>query len=172
MNKFSDLYDFVDLAQSNRKYTESVANNLKSSLKIFGKELTEEELGSVNLIKDRIEEIFNNVANNNKDKSIGSLNTYKARLLRIINDYKKYGANPGKIQGWTVNKRQFTPLLNNKDKKDKSLSLPTNTPVESVHKIELLLTNNFIATLLIPKNITAEDAKIIKAVIDSLVVRD
>ncbi|MEK7562461.1 MAG: hypothetical protein AAB509_02175 [Patescibacteria group bacterium] len=168
MNKFSDLYDFVGLAQSNRKYTESVVNNLKSSLKIFGKELNEEELGSVDVVKDRIQEIFISVVSNNKNKNIGSLNTYKARLLRIINDYKKYGANPGKIQGWTVNKRQSTPLLNGKDKKDKALSLPTNTLVDNVHKIELALDSNSKATLLIPKNITKPESEALKTIIDSL----
>jgi len=193
VNKFSDLYDFVDLAQSNRKYTESVANNLKSALKIFGKELNEDELSSVNIVEDRIEEIFRGVANSNKDKNIGSLNTYKARLLRIINDYKKYGANPGKIQNWVVNpplrlrseQEKSTPLLNSKDKKDKvkdtsleNLSYPINRGVEThpyppacgdnMHKIEIALDSNAKALLLIPKNITKPESETLKAIIDSL----
>lgn len=157
MNKFSDLYDFIDIAQSNRKYTESVANNLKSSLKIFGKELNEEELGSVDIIKDRIQEIFISVANNNKNKSIGSLGTYKARILRVINDYKKYGTDPAKIQGWAVNQRQSTPLLKTKDKQDKALSLPTNTPVDNVHKIEFTVQANSRIVILLPKNMTEKE---------------
>jgi hypothetical protein len=172
MNKFSDLYDFADIAQSNRKYTESVTNNLKSSLKIFGKELNEQELGSVDLIKDRIEEIFSSVVNNNKDKSIGSLNTYKARLLRILNDYKKYGADPSKIQSWVTNSHKSTPLLISKDKTDKpqiSLSNLVNTPVNNVHKIELALNSNDKALVSIPKSITRPEANTLKAIIDSLV---
>jgi len=171
MNKFSDLYDFIDLASANRKYTKSVVNNLKSTLKIFGKELNEQELGSVNMIEDNIEEIFRSVANSNKDKSMGSLNTYKARLLRVINDYEKYGANPAKIQGWSIKEKKSTALLNQQDKKDKPLSLPKHTPVEYVencHKIELALANGSHAILSIPVSISKKEIATLKSILDSL----
>jgi len=171
MNKFSDLYDFIDIAYSNRKYTESVANNLKSTLKIFGRELNEEELASVDMIEDNIEEIFRIVANKNKDKSMGSLNTYKARLLRIISDYKRYGANPAKIQSWPAKEKKSTHLFNQQDKKDKPLSFSNHTPVNSVencHKIDLALKNGSHAILHIPANVSTQDIKTIKAILDSL----
>jgi len=168
VNKFSDLYDFIDLAQSNRKYTESVANNLKSALKIFGKELNEEEMSSVSLIEDNIEEIFRIVANNNKNKSIGSLNTYKARILRVISDYEKYGQQPGRIQGWPVKEKKLTPMLNAKDKKDKPLSLPKHTPVESVHKLDFALKDGSRAILTIPTNISPKEISTLKSLLDSL----
>jgi len=194
MNKFSDLYDFIDLASANRKYTESVANNLKSTLKIFGKELNEEELGSINMIEDNIEEIFRSVANVNKDKSMGSLNTYKARLLRVIGDYKKYGANPAKIQGWTIKEKkslpagrqaqQSTGVLIAEDKKDKTLSLPKHTCVENhpcaclpagreyvnnCHRIDVALSNGSHAVLIIPANISQKEIATLKSLLDSLI---
>ena len=102
MNKFNDLYDFIDFAKSNRKYPENTANGLKSALKIFEKELNLDELNSVGLIEDNIDEIFVNTVTSNKDKSIGSLNTYKARFLKVIHDYQRYGIDPSKIQGWSA----------------------------------------------------------------------
>ena len=68
MNKFSDLYDFIEFAKNNRKYPENTANGLKSALKIFEKELNLDELNSVGLIEDNIEEIFINAVSKNKDK--------------------------------------------------------------------------------------------------------
>ena len=85
-NKYKDLYDFIDFAKGNRKYPENTANGLKSALKIFEGELNLDELNSVDLVEDNIEEIFINVVTKNKDKNIGSLNTYKARVLKVIKD--------------------------------------------------------------------------------------
>lgn len=177
MNKFNDLYNFIELAKNNRKYPESIYNNLKSALKVFEKELNAQELSSIELIEQNIDEIFINAVENNKDKSIGSLNTYKARFLKVIGDYKRYGADPSKIQGWIIKTRKSTPLLNKKDKQDNTKDKPatalsnfTNTPVNSVHKIELALKNNEKAVLLLPKDISVNEAKIIKSIIDSLTI--
>src|SRR5574343_1748645 len=93
-DNFSNLYDFIDVAKSNRKYPTNTANNLKSALKIFENELNQDELKSIRMIEDSVEEIFRSVVIANKQKSIVSLNTYKARLLKVITDYKKYGADP------------------------------------------------------------------------------
>jgi hypothetical protein len=170
MDKFSDLYDFIDLARANRKYPENTANNLKSSLKIFEKELNPDELKSVSMIRDSIEEIFRSVVVANKHKSILSLNTYKARLLKVINDYKKYGADPAKIKNWQAKTRKSTPLLIDKDKKDKekiNLSNSIYSPVENAHKIELCLESGC-TTIIIPKKITRHEVDIIKKIIESL----
>lgn len=177
MNKFSDLYNFIDFAKNNRKYPENTANGLKSALKVFEKELNIDELNSVDSIEDNIEEIFISTVNKNKDKNIGSLNTYKARLLKVINDYQKYGIDPSKMQGWNVKiDKTVTPKLIKKDKSDKKtdiiqtvLSDHVNTPV---HKIELSLHEDTKAIILIPKNINFKEAKIIKNIIDSLISED
>jgi len=171
-NKFIHLYNFVELAKNNRKYPESTANNLKSALKIFENQLNTNELNSIFLVEDSIEEIFKSVVSANKNKSIESLNTYKARVLKVINDYKKYGQDPGKIQSWVVKSKKSTPLLIRKDKTDKtqiSLSNPAHTPVNNVHKIEIALDSNDKAIIFIPKSITRLEANTLKAVIDSLV---
>ena len=173
MNKLKDLYDFIDFAKGNRKYPENTANGLKSALKIFEKELNLDELNSVDMIEDNIEEIFINVVAKNKDKSIGSLNTYKARVLKIIKEYQKYGVNPSKIQGWSTKLRKVTDHKPVKeDTQDKEIDKPqtvqsdhTNTPV---HKIELSLRDNMKSVIIVPKDITAKEVKMIKGVLDSL----
>ena len=170
--KFANLYDFIDFAAANRKYPSNTANNLKSALKIFEKELNAEELKSISMVEESVGEIFRSLVIANKDKSIVSLNTYKARLLKVIKDYKKYGAEPGKIQNWIAKTRQSTPLLIKKDKADKKnirLSNLIKTPVENFHQITLSFDCGS-AQISIPKNIGAKDAKTIKNIIDSLTV--
>ena len=175
MNKFNDLYDFIDFAKGNRKYPGNTANGLKSALKVFEKELNLDELNSINLIEDNIEEIFINVVSKNKDKNIGSLNTYKARILKVINDYQKYGIDPSKIQGWaTKSHKNISAKPIKKDIPDKeedknqiTLSDHTNTPV---HKIELSLRNNMKSIILVPKDVTAKEIKMIKTILDSLII--
>ncbi|MEK7540817.1 MAG: hypothetical protein AAB529_01060 [Patescibacteria group bacterium] len=173
MDKFIDLYDFIDFAKANKKYPTSTANNLKSALKIFEKELNVEELKSIIMVEDSIEEIFRSLVVAHKDKSIVSLNTYKARLLKVIKDYKKYGADPSKIQYWVAKTRKSTPLLIKKDKPDKkniNLSNSINTPVDNFHKIDLSFDCGNVQ-ISIPKDISAKEGKIIKDIIDSLATK-
>ncbi|MEK7080500.1 MAG: hypothetical protein AAB925_01545 [Patescibacteria group bacterium] len=180
MQKFNNLYTFVEFAKNNRKYPANTANNLKSALKIFEKVLTDDELDSIDLVEQRIEEIFINVINSNKNKSIGSLNTYKTRVLRVLKDYQKYGADPSKIQGWVPATRlrqgfggqgNSTPLLINKDKTDKNqinLSGSINTPVDNAHKIELTVQANSRIIILLPKDKSEKEITLRILPLDSL----
>jgi hypothetical protein len=124
------------------------------------------------LVEDNIEEIFINVVGKNKDKGIGSLNTYKARVLKVIRDYQRYGINPSKIQGWmTKPHKEITHKIAEKDITDKeqdksqtALSDYTNTPV---HKIELSLQSGK-AVILVSKNINSKEINMLKSILDSL----
>lgn len=184
MDNFISLYDFIDFARANKKYPENTANNLKSALKIFEKELNPEELKSIDMVKDSIGEIFRSLVIAHKDKSIVSLNTYKARLLKVIKDYKKYGVEPSKIQSWVPRLRQGYSgqgktrkslpdgrQAHPKDKTDKKkiiLSNPINSPVDNFHKIDLSLDSGKVQ-ILVPRVISAKEAKVIKGILDSLV---
>jgi len=185
MNKYLDLYDFIDFAKGNRKYPENTANGLKSALKIFEKELNIDELSSIDLVEDNIDEIFVSVVGKNKDKSIGSLNTYKARVLKVIKDYQRYGANPSKIQGWNIKANkpaepkqahvQSLPIHvvdtpdKSQDKTQTALSEHINTPV---HKIELSLRDNVKSVIIVPKDISAKEVAMFKSMLDSLVIEE
>jgi len=172
-DKFISLYDFIDFAKANKKYPGNTANNLKSALKIFEKELNTEELKSIAMVESSIEEIFRSLVIANKEKSIVSLNTYKARLIKVIKDYKKYGAEPSKIQHWFVKTKKSTPLLIKKDKTDKkkiSLSNLINAPVDNFHKIELCLRGESKSVIIVPKDITEKEVKMLKNILDSLLL--
>jgi|SRR3989344_1681050 len=174
-DKFIQLYDFIDFARANKKYADSTANNLKSAVKIFEKELNAEELKSIGMVEDSIGEIFRSLVIANKNKGIASLNTYKARLLKVIKDYKKYGAEPGKIQGWIVKARSPETLPVGKDKQDKksiTLSNPINTPVENFHKIEIAIKNGQKISISVPRDMTIKEAETIKNILDSLAIKD
>jgi RNAse (barnase) inhibitor barstar len=164
MDNFKSLYGFLEFSKNNKKYTEPVANNIKSALKIFEQELTEQEAGSIDVAQNNIDEIFIGVVSHNKKKSIASLNAYKARVIRVMQDYQKYGKNPAKIQNWEPKERKSTGVFNLKDKKDKDLSLPINT---LVNKIELPLENG-VVQISLPTEISHPDAQKIKNIIDAL----
>jgi len=171
-DNFSSLYDFIDVAKANRKYPANTANNLKSALKIFENELNQDELKSIRMIEDSIEEIFRSVVMANKQKSIVSLNTYKARLLKVITDYKKYGADPAEMRNWTVKTKKSTGVLINRDKTDKeniNLSESIHKPVDNFHKIEFSLENGDKATILMPRSADKKDIETIKSLLDSFV---
>lgn len=167
MDNYKTLYNFLEFAKNNKRYAESVANNIKSALKIFEKELTIQEADSIELAKNNIDEIFLGVVGHNKEKSIGSLNAYKARVIRVMDDYQKYGKNPSKIQTWEPKQKKSTSLSNIKDKKDKSLSFSTHTHVNNINKIELSLENG-IATIILPVKISKKEALTIKGIVDAL----
>ena len=174
MNKFIDLYNFIYLARNNRKYPQNTANGLKSALKIFEKVLNLDELNSIDTVEENIEEIFINAVAKNKDKNIGSMNTYKARILKVIKDNQRYGVNPAKMQGWVVKNRSvllrknlnIDSLDKTKDNTQITLSDYTDTPV---HKIELSLQNGLRASILLPRNITEKEIEMIKSILDAII---
>jgi len=176
MNKFIDLYAFIDLAKSNRKYPENTANGLKSALKIFEKDLTLDELNSINLIEDNIEEVFINAVTKNKDKNIGSMNTYKARMLKVIKDYQKYGINPAKMQGWVIKSRKIPTRRvfkqDNLDKSTDSIQIPLSNDVNTpVHKVELALQSGQKAIILVPREANNAEIEALKKILDSLLIK-
>lgn len=199
MNTFSDLSIFIDLAEKNRKYPANTAQGLRASLKVFGKELKPDEFNSLNLVEERIDEVFLDVLNANRDKySIESLNTYKARFVKVLTDYKRYGVDPSKMQNWTVKARK--PVEHNpqrhltdsveKDtpdvKQDASVQTPSAhlpSPVHTVensglpmsanlsdncHRLELALRPGIKAILVLPADLSAPEAETIKSILDSL----
>ncbi len=103
MTSFNDLYQFVDSAVKSRKYLPNTASGLKAALKTFGEELNNEELKSIQKVRDNIDQIHQIVYQKQKSKySASSLNVYKSRVMKVIGDYEKYGTDPAKMAGWIV----------------------------------------------------------------------
>ena len=98
---FQTLYSFIESAVKSRKYPENSANGYRAALKLFEAELSEEELSSIQLFSDRLEQIYSSVFSKNQLKfSAGSLVTYKSRVMKVLSDYEKYGADPTKMASW------------------------------------------------------------------------
>jgi len=169
MNILTSLQDFIDLAQKNRKYPANTAHGKRAALKLFETVLHPDELESLELIEERIKEIYLSLISRHKDKfSIQSLNTYKGRFVKTIQDYKRYGLSPDAFTRWEVKARKNKNTDEQEDtKKDISLSnlsLLTHNPV---HKIQITLKNGNTFTIEIPENISKEDLAVITKVITS-----
>lgn len=97
----STLNEFVDVALRNRKYAPNTAYGYKAALRIFAGELTPEELQSLDLFKERFDQIFSTIlSKKQKDFNISSLQVYKRRVLYVLRDYEKYGVDPSKMANW------------------------------------------------------------------------
>ncbi len=175
MEKFNDLYDFISTAAKQRKYPENTANGHRAALRVFEKALKPEEKDSLDVLEKNAEAIYRDVINNNKDKfSLGSLSTYKIRFMRVINDYKKYGIDPSKMQNWNPKLRKVVKshptkedmVDNDYDTTNADASKDVNSPV---HKIDLTLRPGKRFIISIPTDITKSEAEIIKNLINSLV---
>ncbi len=170
MEEFNKLYDFIALAEKNRKYPANTAHGKRAALKLFETALHPDELQSLDLILERMEEIYLTLITQHKDKfSIKSLNTYKGRFINLIQDYKKYGANPEDIIHWEVKPRKHTAQETIEDtNKDIPLS-PISSPIHrGVHKLEIVLESGGICSLQAPLAISKKDAQKIKDVLDAL----
>lgn len=173
MNDYKSLYEFINLAQKNRKYPANTAHGKRAALKLFETALHQDELESLDLIEERMKEIYLSLIAKHKDTfSIKSLLTYKGRLLKLIQDYKKYGTDPQAFGRWEAKVRGYKNKDAIKDiKKDSKvsgLSLPIH---RHVHKIQISLENNATCAIELPSSITKEDALIITKIINSLTER-
>lgn len=115
------LEEFLEAAERNRKYAPNTAYGIKAALKIFVQELTSEERESLDLFKERLDKIYQNVYNKNKTKvSAASLELYKWRLTKFLNDYQNYGIDPSKMVNWNPQRRM-------RIKKDKVKQVPSQS---------------------------------------------
>ena len=168
MDELKALYEFINLAEKNRKYPANTAHGRRAALKLFETVLHLDEMESLDLIQERMKEIYLSLIGRYKDKfSIKSLNTYKGRFLKVIQDYKRYGTNPEIMANWEVKLRKNKDKIENTDKdiKPSSISFPIH---RGVYKIRLSLADERECAIEIPPKLTKEDAAIITKIINSL----
>ena len=163
------IYDFIDLAEKNRKYPANTAHGRRAALKLFDTVLNEDERESLELIEERMGEIYLSLISKHKESfSIKSLNTYKGRFLSLIRDYKRYGAKPDAIVHWEAKERKYTVKNIKDDTKDISLhniSFPTH---RGVHKFQVALEGGQTGIIEVPADISSHDVAVIKKILDSL----
>lgn len=167
------LYDFIERAKKSRKYPENTAQGLKAALKLFDSVTNDVERASLDLFKKNIEQIYRDVsAKNGSDFSASTLSVYKSRIQKIIRDYERYGADPTKMASWSpkVIKRGSRNKTEKKSD-DASGSNAETIPENSVgmNKVELSLRPGAKSIILVPKDMTSQEAGMFKSILDSLV---
>lgn len=169
-----ELKDFINIAERDRKYASSTATGYRVALGLFEKELNDKERESLQTFKEHLEEIYQNVYRNNKTKfKSNTLEEYKKRVKKMIQDFENYGNDPSKMAAWTPARPNLS--TNNKTKKtnnDLSIS-PEDDSSQiresiSLTRFELPLRANVKAIILTPSDLTSSEADKIRAYIDYL----
>src|SRR5579859_3509804 len=94
MKIITDLISFINLAEHNRKYSSNTAFGYKAALKRFAEVLNEDEGNSLQLVEDHFPQIVNSFYNKHGGEvTAASMDVYKKRVKKVIQDYKKWGTN-------------------------------------------------------------------------------
>ena len=177
LKKITDLFEFIDRAVKSRKYPESTAQGLRAALKAFDSVLNEEERQSLELFKKNIDPIYQSVFNKyGKEFSSGTLAVYKSRVLKVVNDYEKYGTDPAKMANWMPKIIKRGPrkksLESNEEIADNEIEPSTVSPDSGkLNKIELMLRDDETRSIImVPRDLKSSECKRIKMLLDSLVI--
>jgi hypothetical protein len=169
MNEFNALYTFIDLAQKNRKYPVNTAHGRRAALKLFETALHPDELESLDLIEERMKEIYLNLISKHRETfSIKSLNTYKGRFLKVIQDYKKYGIDPKAFGNWEAKPRTYKKKQAKDSNKDIVSSIVSHKTHSHVYKIKIAMGDGQDCSIELPSKPTKEDTSIITKIISAL----
>jgi len=180
MKDITKLYEFIDVALKNRKYSANTAQGIRTALKLFDEALNDDEKASIDKFSENLDTIFMDVSEKNKTKySAGSLATYKARVQKVLNEYSAYGTDTTKLNSWNPRRRTTTAKSVKGSQKKNSLKtqdvdveetpdIPKN---KSSHKINLSLREDAEFSLVVPRDITVSECAVIKSILDSLVTK-
>lgn len=168
----SQIYEFIDSAAHSRKYPANTASSLKTALRLFEGELTDEEKDSIELVQKNLNTIYRAVYEKNKTKyTANSLDVYRKRVSKVIKDYLAYGIDPSKMHAWSPNIRKRAERQKQKSNSTKSevdtydKGQKEDTAEIGSVKIEWPLSKNRKAIILIPDDLTHGEAKILKNLI-------
>lgn len=169
----NDLLEFIKIAEKNRKYPTNTASGLKAALRLFNVELNEQERESIDVFESNIEQIFKNVYQKNKSKMTDStLGIYKKRVYKIIDDYRKYGSEPGKMSSWYPTaraiKKSNSKVVKDKEKISDDSSLRYSESNIAMVRFELPLRPDVKAIILTPSDITKDEVTKVKKYIEYL----
>lgn len=178
MANFQDIYDFIDRAVKNRNYPSNTALGLKAALRLFEEEINDEERASHDKFKTNIDKIYKNISIKNKNVTASSLSTYKSRVMKVLNDFEKYGIDPTKMANWstkiTVRPKKVTNKVSSQDTPlhDNLLSVSAPSHSNNVHRIELSLRPDTKFVILVPMDIKKSECDILKGMLDSLCIKE
>ncbi len=176
MHKFSALYEFIDRAVKNRNYAPNTAYGLRAALKRFEMQANEEELSSTEKFKSRIDQIYREVVTKNKDFTAESLAVYKSRVIKVLNDFEKYGADPTKMANWTI--KAATPRTKRTLRRgsgETSIEMFGQDNVvnaQSIQRIEHPLRPGAKVVIILPDDLTSADIEKVKKLLDLVTTKD
>lgn len=172
---FQNLIEFVDVAEKNRKYGPNTALAFKAALRLFEKELNEQEKESVDVFRDRLEQISQVVHRVNSSKFTAStIETYKRRIKSLLKDYYLYAEDPSKMAAWNrparVVRRKSKTASDQGEKvqtASEAIDLSTSASIPMT-RFELPLRPSVKAIVLTPSDITNDETKKLKKYIEYL----
>ena len=176
-SSLSILLGFVDTAARNRHYAPNTAAGFRAALRLFESDLNEAERSSVAQFSENLDHIYRQVLNRNlQNISVASAETYYRRIKNLLNDYGKYGVDPAKMAEWNrpprkIRLKEFGPEIST------NYSAPKNPPAGSVltshetpvTRLDIALRPGAKALVVLPADLTKEDAAVIKALVDASV---
>lgn len=174
----SELREFVDIVESERKYAPNTATGYRVALGVFEKELNEKESEDLQEFKGHLDPIYQNVYRNNKTKfKATTLEEYKKRIKKVIQDFETYANDPSKMAAWNPARQQ--PSLNSKktaQEKSEDLGVINKTQLPeiperesgSLTRFELPLRPNMKAIILTPSDLTSREVDKILAYVNYL----
>ncbi len=179
MDNFKVLNDFVDRAVRNRNYALNTAYGFKAALKLFEAVAHEDEKASLEKLEQRFEKMYEDVCRKNSDKmSAKTLEAYKIRVVKVLNDYKEYGVNPAKMASWPS--KTITRAKRSVPAELKETAKPNTAPVDQVENIPIGAERlewplgrpgaKFVAY--IPADVTEADIKKMKTLLDLVEVKN
>lgn len=175
MNNLQSLFSFIDVAERNRKYPSTTANNLRGALRKIESELNDEEKASIDKLHENINQIFHTLYQKDPTSmTVSSIETYKSRIKKVIAEYKKYGMNTTNMNSWNpaitirkkIEKKDSEMAL---DKKDQPIDEENDhSTTDNITRFELSLRENVKAVILLPGDITKSEVGKIEAYITFL----
>ncbi len=175
------LSNFLDEAEKRRNYPSNTAAGVRSALRLFGRELNEVESSSPVAFIDNVDKIYRQVAANNKNRmSPDSLETYYRRLKNLISDFEECG---GDVDKMAVKKRAAVKKLpsaagGSRPVSGRSLKAEADAPAAAAetevsapdsNRLELSLRPGVKAIVILPADLTSDEAGVIKALVDASV---
>jgi hypothetical protein len=167
------MLSFADFLIDKNYAPRAVVKPLQTAIeRVFSVVYGEHEYRSVDVLKVDMDELMRRFANatGNQYKA-ESRQTYRARLMRIINIYREHLANPDApptIQTRSRGARAATEQTNRNGGSGGSVLQPPRPPSSETRSYSLPLRNGD-ATLTIPREFYAEDAERLSRLIETLV---
>lgn len=165
------LENFITRAERDRKYALNTAAGMRAALNMFAAAMNEEERESLDVMRERLDQIYNEVFRQKNNKmSSGSLKTYYNRVRKVLNDHDNYNHDPEKYNKWLPPRRSHAPKPNQskglRSKDGTRLSTKTeassSTPMASAstsERFEIIFENGHRALLILPARRSKADVQ-------------